>query len=116
MSEPQGCVIGENVVVCYGRRWVYREMRKCDTCGGVKRHVVSLEGWYGWNRTCCGCGRQWDSEHGYDTRKGKGLLADRRDRARRRWAEAMPKAEAEAAEYRYLFGDMDAESALVGPA
>jgi hypothetical protein len=90
-----GCTeIAEGVFVCRPSTVTYRAVRKCPACGERRRQVGSFAVWYDTTWTCLGCGDSYDVEGIYPRPFARGWREKAKQKARQRWAAALPRAEA----------------------
>jgi hypothetical protein len=90
------CYGGGNLVICRPSTVTYRAVRVCPACGERRRQVGDFAVWYGTTWTCLGCGDSYDYDEGiYPRPFARGWREKAKARARRRWAEAMPRSEAD---------------------
>ena len=93
-----GCVeVAEGVIVCRPSSVTIRAVRVCPACGERRRQVGMCAVWYDTIWTCLGCGDDYSCEGIHPRPFARGWRDRERFRARRMWAEAPPRAEANAA-------------------
>jgi hypothetical protein len=53
MSESVGCICGSEVVMTKAA------VMPCPNCGSDQEFWCEYHMWYGWYKTCLGCGERW---------------------------------------------------------
>jgi hypothetical protein len=102
-------VISPGIIVCSPPAWTYRAILRCPVCKRRRRHVVTLGGYYGSTIGCLGCGDSWMDGELAPRPWRRGWREESKARLRAKWASAMSKRDAYAAENDHLYGDLDDE-------
>jgi hypothetical protein len=92
-----GCMYGDGIVVCSPRGYSYRAILRCPTCKARRRFVVTLHMWYGPDQVCCGCGESWSDGEMSPRPFQRGWRVESIKRAKKWWALAVTRGEANAA-------------------
>lgn len=100
-------IIAPGVIICSPSTWSYRAILKCPVCKRRRRHIVTLEGYYGSTIGCLGCGDRWMDGELCPRPWRPGWREESRAQLRHKWANAMTKRDAVAAEHEHLFGDLE---------
>lgn len=83
------------VHVCRPATVTFRRVRHCPTCERPRRMVAVVAVWYGSLVTCCTCGDTWGDGHRLPRPFARGWRARESAEARRRWAAAPSRADAD---------------------
>src|SRR5687768_6003201 len=90
------CVeVAGGVIVCAPTTVTYRAVRRCPACREVRRQVGPFAVWYDTIWTCLGCGDSYSHEGILERPFARGWREREKARARRLWAEAPPRDEAD---------------------
>lgn len=103
-------VIAPGVIACSPPDWTYRRIAYCPVCERRRRMVTTLEGFYGSTTGCLGCGDQWSDGEMWGRPFARGWRERAKAQLREKWANAMTREEALAANNRHLFGDLEEDA------
>jgi hypothetical protein len=97
-----GCQVYDNLVICAPHGATFRTIRYCPTCKTRRRMVESWYVWYGPHASCTVCGDSWSDGERQPRPFARGWRKEAVAHAKREYAAAGTKREAQAAFNREL--------------
>lgn len=92
-----GCSTDGVLTVCQPTTVDLLAIMTCPTCNRRRRFIGAFAVWYGVTWTCCGCGDSWSDGVRRPRPSARGWRPGAIAKARKRWREALPAADAKAA-------------------